>query len=339
MMHRETLFLRWGMLLISALISVGCTTDIGKTDGNSDETATVAVAPASAVFCKIGADRWRRVLEQDETGVLVASEDLSFEEVWDVDLSSKATSGNGREHRTWDELVVPLPREDIPCIGYALTYPGHQEEVSLEDILYFKKNATADPARDDILYRERLDYEAEIGVLIRKDRRDRFGYLMVNDLTDRGIQVRTFNPDDMAPGFSLAKSFEGALRVGPLLVVGNEASWDTMRIDLYLNGAMRQRLRADECLIRPGDFVDKHFDDGTGSSWILVATGTTDGVLFQSPDLWDKIILFFGAGFSMEEAEEDWLDHFRFLQPGDRIDLVSPALGRASASIVRGDAP
>lgn len=287
------------------------------------------------VFCRIAESRWRRVLDQNESGVLVAKEELSFSEVWDVDFSAKAPSGDAPEHKKWDELLIPLPERDVLCIGYALTYPEHREEVSLGKIFYFKKNGIPVRAQDDIAYREHLDYEAEIGVLLQRGRTDRFGYLIVNDLTDRGIQVRTFDSDDMAPGFSLAKSFEGALRVGPLIAVGNEASWNPLQIDLVLNGVVRQQVRASECLINPRDLADKHFDDSTGSSWLLVATGTTGGVLFQTPNLWDKAKFFIGAGFSTEGAAEDWLDQLRFLQPGDEIKLLSPVLGRASSRVMK----
>ena len=165
------------------------------------------------------------------------------------------------EKRKWDDLPIPLPEANIPCIGYALTYPGHQEEVSLDEVLAFDKNACPARAADDIAYRDHLDYEAEIGVLFERGRDDRFGYLIVNDLTDRGIQARTFDSDDMAPGFSKAKSFEGALRVGPLFAVGNEASWHTFQVDLFLNGEVRQRLRTTECVITPRDLVHDLFDE------------------------------------------------------------------------------
>jgi len=337
MMHRNIVRLEWMALVVVALILQGSPSGTGQTSATPAEIVPVEMKSFMAVFCMIGENRWRRVLDQNESGVLIAGEDLSFSQVWDVDFTVKATPGDAQEHKKWTELLIPLPSEDIPCIGYALTYPRHQQEVSLEEILSFKKNAIPKRAQDDIVYRKYLDYEAEIGVLVHRGRMDRFGYLVVNDLTDRGIQVRTFDGDNMGPGFSLAKSFEGALRVGPLIAVGNEASWYTLQVDLFLNGAVRQQLRASECLIHPRNLVDKHFEDKTGSPWLLVATGTTDGVLFQPPDLWEKAILFVGTGFSMEEAGEDWLDHLRFLQPGDEIKLLSPVLGQAWSRVIKGE--
>jgi hypothetical protein len=41
----------------------------------------------------------------------------------------------------------------------------------------------------------------------------------------------------------------------------------------------------------------------------------------------------------MDRAAEDWLDHLRFLLPGDELVMFSPALGRATSRVVKGDMP
>ncbi len=293
--------------------------------------------PALVVFCRIGDNDWRRVLEQDAFGVQTVGESLTFAQVWKVDLHAEFTPYGPVERRAWNELLLPLPDTDIPCLGYALTYPSHQKEVSLDDSVTFPKQAAPQSASRDIAYRDHLDYEAEIGVLLHRNEPDRFGYLIVNDLTDRGIQVRTFDSADMAPGFTLAKSFEGALRIGPLLAVGNAAAWKTLVVDLYLNGQRRQQVLAGECLLQPEGLVGQHPAAYAGGPWLLVSTGTSEGVLFDVPTLWEKIEYFLRAGFSMRQVQEDWLDHLRFLQPGDELTLLSPTLGRASARVVKGE--
>jgi len=293
--------------------------------------------PAMVIFCRVGDNDWRRVLNQNASGVQTAGEPMTFAQVWRVDLHAQFPSSGLVERRTWNELLLPLPEMDIPCLGYALTYPSHQKEVSLEDSVTFPKHAVPQTTSQDIIFRNHLDYEVEIGVLLHRNDRERFGYLIVNDLTDRGIQVRTFDPDDMAPGFALAKSFEGALRIGPLLAIGNAAAWKTLEVDLYLNGELRQQLRARECLLQPEALVEHHLPVHTEAPWLLVSTGTTEGVLFDVPDLWEKIEYFLRAGFSMKQAKEDWLAHLRFLQPGDELTLLSSSLGRASARVVTGE--
>ncbi len=262
---------------------------------------------------------------------------MSFTQIWQTGLPSDPTPPGPVQRRDWNELLLPLPDTDIPCLGYALTYPSHQKEVSLDDSVTFPKHSVPQSTQQDIVYRDHLDYEAEIGVLLHRNDPDRFGYLIVNDLTDRGIQVRTFDSANMAPGFTLAKSFEGALRIGPLLAIGNAAAWKTLAVDLYLNGERRQQVRAGECLLQPEALVEHHQEVHGGTPWLLVTTGTSEGVLFDVPNLWEKIEYFLKAGFSMEEAQEDWLAHLHFLQPGDKLTLTSPTLGRASAQVVTGE--
>lgn len=334
MLHCKALLLVWSAWWAAAtLLPAGCTLPERTARQPEDETP-----PAMVVFCQAGDNDWRRVLDQDASGVQITRESLTFAQVWMVDLHAEFTPHGPVERRTWNELLLPLPAKDIPCLGYALTYPSHQREVSLEDSVTFPKEAVPQSTQQDIVYRDHLDYEAEIGVLLHRNDPDRFGYLIVNDLTDRGIQVRTFDPDNMAPGFALAKSFEGALRVGPLLAIGNAAAWKTFAVDLYLNGELRQQLRASECLLQPEAMAEQRVAAHAGAPWLLVSTGTTEGVLFEVPNLWEKIEYFLRAGFSMKQAQEDWLAHLRFLQPGDELTLQSPALGRASARVVTGGA-
>ncbi|MEZ4483271.1 MAG: fumarylacetoacetate hydrolase family protein [Syntrophotaleaceae bacterium] len=125
--------------------------------------------------------------------------------------------------------------------------------------------------------------------------------------------------------------------MGPLLAIGNAAAWKTLAVDLYLNGERRQQVRAGECLLQPEALIENHQAVHGGSPWLLVSTGTSEGVLFDVPNLWEKIAYFVKAGFSMKEAQEDWLAHLRFLQTGDELTLTSPTLGRSSAQVVTGE--
>lgn len=316
----------------ATLLLAGCTPADSRT-----QQPEIGKPPTLGVFCRVGDNDWRRVIDQDDAGVQITGQALSFAQVWQAGLPSDPMPPGPVQRRDWNELLLPLPDTDIPCLGYALTYPSHQKEVSLDDSITFPKQAVPQSTQQDIVYRDHLDYEAEIGVLLHRNDPDRFGYLIINDLTDRGIQVRTFDSANMAPGFTLAKSFEGSLRVGPLLAIGNAAAWKTLAVDLYLNGERRQQVRAAECLLQPKALVEHHQAANDGTPWLLVSTGTSEGVLFDVPNLWEKIEYFLLAGFSMEEAQEDWLAHLRFLQPGDKLTLTSPTLGRTSAQVVTGE--
>jgi len=182
-------------------------------------------------------------------------------------------------------------------------------------------------------YRPHLDYEAEIGILMNKYDSTRFGYVMVNDLTDRGIQARTFNREDPAPGFSEAKSFYGSLRVGPLLLIGDEALWNEIEITLSLNSEIRQQVYGRECLMGPGQFHQDTFSTVNEKDWILIASGTSAGVIFHAPNRLEKFMLFTRSGFKKDRAIETWLSTLHFLKVGDEIEFQSPLLGIGKAKV------
>ncbi|MEN8191027.1 MAG: fumarylacetoacetate hydrolase family protein, partial [Thermodesulfobacteriota bacterium] len=237
------------------------------------------------------------------------------------------------EEISWSELTNPLPDPQVAVWGYAMTYPAHRDEVKLDDSFCFRKFSSAVSGNSDIIFRPYLDYEAEVGLLMERNRSDRFGYLLANDLTDRAIQARTFNPENMGPGFTKAKSFEGALHVGLLLVISSGELWEELEIELSLNGERRQHLIASNSFVRPGRIHDDIFNEETGR-WALAVTGTTDGVQFQRPTIWQKVSLIVASGFSKEKATERWLEQLTFLKPGDKVEFESTILGRTSATVI-----
>jgi 2-keto-4-pentenoate hydratase/2-oxohepta-3-ene-1,7-dioic acid hydratase in catechol pathway len=273
------------------------------------------------------------VVEYDAHGVLVAGETLDFPGVWKTPLREESDK-SATTALAWDELLVPLPDVGVPCLGYAMTYPSHQAEVRIEDSYHFAKGGPAEKASRPIEHRPNLDYEAEVGMLVRRGETDRFGYVMINDLTDRGVQVRTYDKDNPAPGFSEAKSFPGALRVGPLLVLGNEACWHELDVILRVNGVQRQHVKARECLLSPPQFHKQAFAAFDAEEWILISTGTSEGVVFKTPSTIEKLVLFLKGGFSMEGAEQELLDSMVFLNPGDTLDMESQTLGVSHAPVI-----
>jgi 2-keto-4-pentenoate hydratase/2-oxohepta-3-ene-1,7-dioic acid hydratase in catechol pathway len=287
-----------------------------------------------AVFCKVDPHRWYRVIDHDEHGIRAVSQAYPFNEVWESGGVVSPSDANEILTLPWSELSVAIPDPCVTTFGYALTYASHQSEVELSDVFCFPKAGPAVAMREDILYQPNLDYEAEIGVLMHRDHRDRFGYVMMNDLTDRGIQVRTFDEDNMAPGFAEAKGFPGALRVGPLLAVGNAATWRELQVALELNGVQRQDVRARECSVTPPTIHAELFAQNSQDTWLLTGTGTSEGVLFHTPDFLEKLSAFIKGGLSKRRAENEWLASLTFLEPGDVLVFRSPQLGTAVSRVV-----
>jgi 2-keto-4-pentenoate hydratase/2-oxohepta-3-ene-1,7-dioic acid hydratase in catechol pathway len=236
--------------------------------------------------------------------------------------------------KTWPELLAPLPEFQGPSRAYAMTYRVHQEEVRQKKIFSFEKRTQAESAWLPIQHRQTLDYEAEIALLLHRSEPERFGFLLANDLTDRAAQVRNFDRDNPAPGFSAAKSFPGALRVGPLLAIGGPKLWPELEVELRVNGELRQHVKARNCLLAPHEFHKQAFMSGDANEWALVLAGTTGGTIFRSPNPAEKMLLFVMSALSTRRAREAWLRRFQFLAVGDRLEMTSKILGTSHATIV-----
>jgi 2-keto-4-pentenoate hydratase/2-oxohepta-3-ene-1,7-dioic acid hydratase in catechol pathway len=239
-------------------------------------------------------------------------------------------------HLRFDELMEPLPEMEARAWAFALTYRVHQAETRQTGGFFFEKRGAAEAAWNPICYRPALDYEAEVALLFHRNEPERYGFLLANDLTDRSIQVRNHDPRHPGPGFTAAKSFPGSLRVGPLLVIGDSELWPDLEIRLTVNGELRQHVRARDCMLSPRAFFERVFSVVVDADWALVLSGTGGGTIFQSPTGLQRLGLLFRSGFSIRRARENWLNRFRFLDVGDRLEIASDILGTTHATIVAG---
>lgn len=285
------------------------------------------------VFARLGDGLWHLVLRQSPDGCQVMEKGMSFEAVW---TAGGDESGPSREV-AWSELRLPLPREDIPCWAYALTYPDHQREARLSESFRFPKGGPAAPFQGVMAYRDYLDYEGEIAVLLHSQFPDRFGFLMGNDWTDRGIQVREFDPDDQAPSFAKAKHFGGSLAVGPLLAIGEAGAWTNLGVELYRNGRLQQAVHAAQCKIDPEYMREDLAGELAQHDLVLALSGTAAGTVFHTPSSSQRLGLWFANGFSVARGKEAWLRKLDFLRAGDEIVMRSPILGEARMVVGKRD--
>ena len=288
-------------------------------------------------FCRTGAHEWRRVFCHGPNGLDVAEQAMTFHEAWEArPLNAWSRSNDGLMRLRWQDLLAPLPELRGPAWAWALTYQTHQKEARLADIFSFKKRGEAESAWTPIQHRPALDYEAEVALLLHRDEPDRFGFLLANDLTDRAMQLQTYNRRRPAPGFSVAKSFPGALRVGPLIAIGGSELWPEMEVCLEVNGTLRQHVKARECVLTPREFHQQIFAGENVDDWVLALTGTTDGTIFQSPTPRQRLELLARNSFSTTRAREAWLRRFQFLSIGDQLGMNSEILGMSHANLVSG---
>lgn len=290
-------------------------------------------AMASDRYCCLAAGEWYRVLTQSEAGVSVDPRALDSGQIWD---GSAGQTPEDLEPRliSWRELDVPLPHRGARCWGYALTYPEHRRETLRAPHFRFLKQGSVESNSAPIPFRDFLDYELEIGIVMHRDVPDRFGYFLANDLTDRGLQVANYNARNPAPGFTIAKDFPGSLRAGPLLLVGDASLWPQLTATLLLNGVVRQDVRAAECHIHPRLLHDELFREHDDDPWVLAATGTSGGTMFRTPGVYEKMRAMVAGRLSMSRARRNWLQRLRYLARGDKLVIQSPLLGHSETEVV-----
>ena len=140
------------------------------------------------------------------------------------------------------ELLAPIPRprQDVVCLG--MNYRDHAEESARYSADAFTKNSTAAVyfskrvseagKPDGVIPRhagltDRLDYEAELAVVLGKAARDVkaadaadciFGYTVLNDVSARELQTGHKQ-------WYFGKSLDGFTPMGPVLVTADEIAY------------------------------------------------------------------------------------------------------------------
>ena len=147
---------------------------------------------------------------------------------------------------------IPRPSQDVICLG--INYMAHAEESARykkeafernrEYPVYFSKRvnlAVADggyiESHSDML--ERLDYEAELAVVIGKDAKNVkkeqaweyvFGYTVLNDVSAREVQTRHKQ-------WYFGKSLDGFCPMGPWIITKDEVGENpSLKITSKVNG-------------------------------------------------------------------------------------------------------
>ncbi len=279
-----------------------------------------------ALMAQTSGGEWLRVNQHDGQSV-TGTKISSWSSFGDL---NKPAAPSIEQRVEFSQLQVPLINQEFASLGLGLSYPSHQQEVNADTTVFFRKDAKPTAIDAPIAYRPHLDFEAEVSLLMHRQEKTLFGYLVHNDLTDRGIQVANFDADNPAPGFSKSKSFAGANAHGFLMAVGGAELWNELQVELFVNGIKVQDVRPRENVLTPADIHRIVFQTpglAEGKDWVLVGTGTPAGTIFRAPSLFEKIMLFVRSGFRMPEAQKLWLEKFRFLAPNDELEFRSKALG------------
>lgn len=219
---------------------------------------------------------------------------------------------------------VKRPIHDIICVG--VNYVEHLEETrralnrktfdNVKKSVYFTKRGGGMLGPNDTLSArfdldEKVDYEAELAVIIGKGGRDIsytqaeehiFGYTVLNDLSSRGIQNERVQ-------WFLGKGLDGYCAMGPVVVHKSALPFPLeLNIQSEVNGELRQHSNT-KLMIHdvPAIIADlsKHIVLEPGD---IIATGTPSGV---------------GLGF----------DPPKFLKSGDCVTCTVEGIGSLTTKI------
>ena len=166
---------------------------------------------------------------------------------------------NYRDHAI--EMGFELPKEPILFMKPATSVIGH-----LGDIIY--------PPRST-----RLDYEAELAVVISRDCKDVsasdardviLGYTCLNDVTARDLQA-------LDGQWTRAKSFDTFAPIGPWIATGIDDP-HRLGITAHLNGEQKQRSSTDNLIFSVFELIEFISGIMTLKAGDVIATGTPSGV-------------------------------------------------------------
>ena len=179
--------------------------------------------------------------------------------------------------------LAPVEPSKIVAVG--LNYKDHAREMNKplpEEPLIFLKPSTAviGPGEAIVLPPGvgRVDYEAELGIVIGKRARRVaasnaadyiLGLTCVNDVTARELQARDVQ-------YTRAKGFDTFAPVGPAVAVGVDGS--ALDVEAWLNGERRQGSNTRELICDIGHLVEFISSVMTLLPGDVISTGTPSGV-------------------------------------------------------------
>ncbi len=220
---------------------------------------------------------------------------------------------------------IPRPRQDIVCLG--MNYKAHLEEAAGYNAeafakeravaVYFSKRVTEAVPPEGFIQShpglvERLDYEAELAVILGKTARNVkaaeagdyiFGYTIVNDVSARDVQTGHKQ-------WYFGKSLDGFTPMGPCIVTADEIPFPpALEISARVNGETRQKSNTSLLINSIGQVLEELTAGMTLLPGTIIATGTPAGV---------------GMGF----------DPPRFLKSGDVVECEIQGIGILRNTVV-----
>ena len=185
---------------------------------------------------------------------------------------------------------IPVPLQDIICLG--VNYREHMEETKdvidfsdKTDAVYFSKRVNRANDPDGIIpvydFVDSTDYEAELGVIIKKDALNVdtgdaadhiLGYTIINDISARNLQFKHKQ-------WYRGKSLDGYTPMGPCIVTADElGDIHDLDISCYVNGEKRQSSNTGYMITTVEEAVSELSRGMVLKAGTVISTGTPGGV-------------------------------------------------------------
>lgn len=200
-------------------------------------------------------------------------------------IKEETISSGGLEYSRTDVEILP-PSEPTKLIGVGLNYLDHAAEMDKEPPdrprLFFMPPSAVAGHGDTIqlpVGKERVDYEAELGVVIGKQCRSVSaddamayvkGYTCFNDISNRDDQRIERN-------YVRGKGFDGAAPFGPYIASPDEVP-DDAEITSRIDGDVRQSSSIDQMIFSVPELIEEITTLVTLEPGDVIATGTPPGV-------------------------------------------------------------
>lgn len=209
------------------------------------------------------------------------------------------------------DLLAPIP-DPSKIICLAFNYYDHARDAGLtpsnEPVIFIKPRTTLNHPFNDVVcpyFVERLDYEAELAVIIGRNTKDIepenasdciFGYTILNDVSARDIQFKDKQ-------FTRGKSIDTFAPCGPWITTKDEIDDpQNLQIVTKVNGEIRQNSSSSKMVISIEKIISSLSKVMTLEAGDIISTGTPAGV-----------------AMSMKEP--------KYLKSGDVVEITIENLG------------
>ncbi len=209
------------------------------------------------------------------------------------------------------DLLSPIP-DPSKIICLAFNYYDHARDAGLtpsnEPVIFIKPRTTLNDPFNDVVcpsFVERLDYEAELAVIIGRNTKDIepenasnciFGYTILHDVSARDIQFKDKQ-------FTRGKSIDTFAPCGPWITTKDEIDDpQNLQIVTKVNGEIRQNSSSSKMVISIEKIISSLSKVMTLEAGDIISTGTPAGV-----------------AMSMKEP--------KYLKSGDVVEITIENLG------------